>query len=59
VDDEDIEPLQEAGFENLGRFSEWIFHRSMIRRGCELWRSVFERLGGTPAPVWETEEAGE
>ena len=59
VDDEEIEPLQEAGFESLGRFSEWIFHRSMIRRGCELWRSVFERLGGTPAPDWETEEAGE
>lgn len=59
VDDEEIEPLQEAGFESLGRFSEWIFHRSMIRRGCELWRSVFERLGGTPVPDWESEEVGE
>jgi hypothetical protein len=59
VDEEEIDVLQQAGFENLGRFSEWIFHRSMIRRGCELWRSVFERLGGTPAPEWETEEAGE
>ncbi|HYO57702.1 PilZ domain-containing protein [Archangium sp.] len=62
VDEEDIEVLHEVGFQNLGRFSEWIFHRSMIRRGCELWRSVFERLGGTPAPDWESsssEEAGE
>jgi hypothetical protein len=36
--------LREAGFEDQGRFSEWIFHRSMIRRWCELWKSVFERL---------------
>ncbi|HSP81092.1 MAG TPA: PilZ domain-containing protein, partial [Myxococcaceae bacterium] len=56
VDDEEIELLQEAGFEHLGRFCEWIFHRSMIRRGCELWRSMFERLGGTPAPEWGAEE---
>ena len=59
VDDEDAEMLQQAGFENLGRFSEWIVHRSMFRRGCELWRSVFERLGGAPAPDWAHEEAEE
>ncbi|MFY0574658.1 PilZ domain-containing protein [Cystobacter fuscus] len=59
VDEEDIELLGEAGFENLGRFSEWIFHRSMIRRVCELWRSVFERLSGAPAPDWSGEESGE
>jgi hypothetical protein len=59
VDEEEIGVLEEAGFENLGRFSEWIFHRSMIRRGCELWRSVFERLGGSPSPEWTTEEGGE
>ncbi|WNG25218.1 PilZ domain-containing protein [Cystobacter fuscus] len=59
VDEEDIELLTEAGFENLGRFSEWIFHRSMIRRVCELWRSVFERLSGAPAPDWSGEESGE
>ncbi|WNG45908.1 PilZ domain-containing protein [Archangium minus] len=59
VDEEDIELLQQSGFENLGRFSEWIFHRSMIRRGCELWRSVFERLGGASTLEWPTEEAGE
>lgn len=59
VDEEDIELLQQSGFENLGRFSEWIFHRSMIRRGCELWRSVFERLGGAAPLEWTTEEAGE
>lgn len=59
VDDEDIEPLQAAGFENLGRFSEWIVHRSMLRRCYELWRSVFERLGGEPVPDWTTEEAEE
>ncbi|ATB27253.1 PilZ domain-containing protein [Melittangium boletus] len=57
VDEEDIDVLTEAGFENLGRFSEWIFHRSMVRRVCELWRSVFERLGGAPAPDWSGEES--
>ncbi|WPB80622.1 PilZ domain-containing protein [Archangium violaceum] len=59
VDEEDTELLQQAGFEHLGRFSEWIFHRSMIRRGCELWRSVFERLGGAVNLEWTTEETGE
>jgi hypothetical protein len=28
----------------------------MVRRVCELWRSVFERLGGAPAPDWASEE---
>ncbi|MFL5355954.1 PilZ domain-containing protein [Archangium sp.] len=56
VEEEDIEVLESAGFQNLGRFSEWIFHRSMVRRVCELWRSVFERLGGAPAPDWASEE---
>ncbi|PTL77484.1 PilZ domain-containing protein [Vitiosangium sp. GDMCC 1.1324] len=56
VEEEDAAALEEAGFQNLGRFSEWIFHRSMVRRVCELWRSVFERLGGAPAPDWSTEE---
>ena len=46
-------------FQNLGRFSEWIFHRSMVRRVCELWRSVFERLGGASAPDWSGEEVDE
>ena len=59
VDEEDIDALQAAGFDNLGRFSEWIVHRSMLRRCYELWRSVFERLGGEPAPEWTTEEAEE
>ncbi|MGZ3457335.1 MAG: PilZ domain-containing protein, partial [Archangium sp.] len=59
VEDEEAEVLEAAGFQNLGRFSEWIFHRSMIRRVCELWRSVFERLGGGPAPDWESEEGME
>lgn len=45
VDDTDVDLLKDAGFTDLGRFSEWIFHRSMIRRWCELWRSLFERLG--------------
>jgi hypothetical protein len=44
VDGEDVEVLLEAGFTDLGRFSEWIFHRSLIRRWCELWKSVFERF---------------
>jgi hypothetical protein len=44
VEAEDVPVLREAGFEDQGRFSEWIFHRSMIRRWCELWKSVFERL---------------
>jgi hypothetical protein len=44
VEAEDVDVLREAGFEDQGRFSEWIFHRSMIRRWCELWKSVFERL---------------
>ncbi|QRK04812.1 PilZ domain-containing protein [Archangium violaceum] len=59
VEDEEAGVLEEAGFQNLGRFSEWIFHRSMIRRVCELWRSVFERLGGAPAPDWAGEESVE
>jgi hypothetical protein len=59
VDEEDTALLQQAGFSHEGRFSEWIFHRSMIRRGCELWRSVFERLGGAAHLEWATEETGE
>ncbi len=59
VEEEQIELLEEAGFQNLGRFSEWIFHRSMVRRVCELWRSVFERLGGASAPDWSGEEVDE
>ena len=59
VEEEDIETLEGLGFQNLGRFSEWIFHRSMVRRVCELWRSVFERLGGAPAPDWSGEEVEE
>ena len=59
VEDEDVAALTAAGFQNLGRFSEWIFHRSMVRRVCELWRSVFERLGGAPAPDWSAEEPTE
>ncbi|HYO64831.1 MAG TPA: hypothetical protein VEU33_02010, partial [Archangium sp.] len=59
VEEEDVEVLEHAGFQDMGRFSEWIFHRSMLRRVCELWRSVFERLGGAPAPDWSTEEGVE
>jgi hypothetical protein len=31
----------------------------MVRRVCELWRSVFERLGGASAPDWSGEEVDE
>ncbi|HEX5750669.1 MAG TPA: PilZ domain-containing protein [Archangium sp.] len=59
VEEGDVEVLEQAGFQDMGRFSEWIFHRSMLRRVTELWRSVFERLGGAPAPDWSTEEGVE
>ncbi len=57
VDDADVEILKEAGFTDHGRFAEWIFHRSMIRRWCELWRSLFERMGQNAAQ--EVREASE
>jgi len=47
VEDDEVDVLKEAGFLDHGRFAEWIFHRSMIRRWCELWRSLFERMGHT------------
>ncbi|MCY1034348.1 PilZ domain-containing protein [Corallococcus sp. BB11-1] len=43
VDAADVPVLLEAGFVDQGRFSEWTFHRSMVRRWCEAWRSLFER----------------
>jgi hypothetical protein len=69
VDDvRDVEVLQEAGFVDQGRFSEWTFHRSMVRRWCEAWRSLFERqpatrrtirraLPATPPPATQDQEA--
>jgi hypothetical protein len=42
--DEDVAALEAAGFRSLGRFSEWFFHRSMVRRWVELFRSIFERV---------------
>ncbi len=56
VDDSDVSVLLEMGFEDLGRFAEWIFHRSMIRRWCELWRSLFERHGKSNAALGPGEE---
>jgi hypothetical protein len=44
VEDEYADWVRQAGFEDLGRFSEWIFHRSMIRGWCDLVKSLFERL---------------
>ncbi|MFP2906698.1 PilZ domain-containing protein [Pyxidicoccus sp. 3LFB2] len=44
IDDEDVALLAGYGFQDQGRFCEWIFHRSMVRRWCDLWRSLFERL---------------
>ena len=44
--------LTEAGFVNLGRFSEWTFHRSMIRGWCELVQSLFDRLLRVPEESW-------
>jgi len=44
VEDEYIDWVRQEGFEDLGRFSEWIFHRSMIRGWCDLVKSLFERL---------------
>ncbi|NOK21166.1 PilZ domain-containing protein [Corallococcus carmarthensis] len=43
VDVLDVPVLRELGFVDQGRFSEWTFHRSMVRRWCEAWRSLFER----------------
>ncbi|MCE9666794.1 PilZ domain-containing protein [Myxococcus stipitatus] len=40
----DVALVAEAGFKDQGRFCEWIFHRSMVRRWTDLWRSLFERL---------------
>ncbi len=42
--DEDVAALEAAGFRSLGRFTEWFFHRSMVRRWVELFRSIFERV---------------
>ncbi|MCP3103228.1 PilZ domain-containing protein [Myxococcus sp. K15C18031901] len=42
--DEDVAALEAAGFQKLGRFSEWFFHRTMVRRWVELFRSIFERV---------------
>ncbi|MCY1045358.1 PilZ domain-containing protein [Corallococcus sp. bb12-1] len=47
VDAADVPVLLEAGFVDQGRFSEWTFHRSMVRRWCEAWRSLFERQAPT------------
>ncbi|WP_223634843.1 PilZ domain-containing protein [Corallococcus sp. EGB] len=43
VDALDVPVLREQGFVDQGRFSDWTFHRSMVRRWCEAWRSLFER----------------
>lgn len=43
VDPLDVPVLREVGFVDQGCFSEWTFHRSMVRRWCEAWRSLFER----------------
>jgi GNAT superfamily N-acetyltransferase len=45
--DEDVATLEAAGFHSMGRFSEWFFHRSMVRRWVELFRSIFERVQRT------------
>jgi len=45
--DEDMAALEAAGFKSHGRFSEWFFHRSMVRRWVELFRSIFERVQRT------------
>jgi hypothetical protein len=45
--DEDVPALEAAGFQSMGRFSEWFFHRSMVRRWVELFRSIFERVQRT------------
>lgn len=47
VDAADVPVLLEAGFVDQGCFSEWTFHRSMVRRWCEAWRSLFERQAPT------------
>lgn len=47
--DEDVAALEAAGFTSMGRFSEWFFHRSMVRRWVELFRSIFERVQRTGA----------
>ncbi|RKI08016.1 PilZ domain-containing protein [Corallococcus sp. AB030] len=43
VDALDMPVLGAWGFMDQGLFSEWTFHRSMVRRWCEAWRSLFER----------------
>jgi hypothetical protein len=53
AEQEQVAWLQEAGFVNLGRFSEWIFHRSMIRGWCELVKSLFDRLLRVPEEGWD------
>ncbi|WP_342381015.1 PilZ domain-containing protein [Myxococcus stipitatus] len=45
--DEDVATLEAVGFQRMGRFSEWFFHRSMVRRWVELFRSIFERVQHT------------
>jgi hypothetical protein len=68
VDALDVPVLRELGFVDQGRFSEWTFHRSMVRRWCEAWRSLFERqpatrrtirraLPATPPPATQDQEA--
>ncbi len=42
--DGELEVLSELGFESLGRFAEWFFHRSLIRTWFNLSRSMFERV---------------
>jgi hypothetical protein len=53
AEQEQVPWLLEAGFVNLGRFSEWIFHRSMIRGWCELVKSLFDRLLRVPEEGWD------
>jgi hypothetical protein len=56
VEPEDVSLLAGLGFQDHGRFCEWIFHRSMVRRWCDLWRSLFERLS-RPARAARQERA--
>lgn len=47
--DEHVPLLAEAGFVDMGCFSDWIFHRSLVRRWCELVRSLLDRLLRKPS----------
>jgi hypothetical protein len=56
--EEHVALLAEAGFSDMGRFSEWIFHRSLVRRWCELVSALFARLMRREQLAGESLEAG-